>query len=1530
MNRNRVMRGLGLIALVMLAFGLAGCGSEPAPVARPPAPPPAPPPFQPQAVEVALGESGETVTLMTAEGGGFTLNGEAFAGGVVPAENGNKYLLALADGTWTAAFQEPAGIEVMLGDHGGTVIITMTEDGKYFIGEMEITADTMVKGDNGQYYTPGLDEEGMWMAIHVVPDPVSVMLGDHGGSRMLQLAEDNTWWYDGMLFEEDGMLKGDNGQYYTLSTDEEGMWMAMHVVPDPVSVMLGDHGGSRMLQLAEDNTWWYDGMLFADGEMLKGDNGQYYTLSMDDEGMWMAMHVMPDPVMVALGTSGSVELQQAEDLSWWIGTMAFASGDSYDAANGNEYMLTYDMETGAWSSSFVPMEMEIMGTGLVAMSREGDDMYDVAGSEDTIPASGMGDVTIDGAMYHVWMDEDDMLMGARFAMAIVDSTAIGPEEADGDILNPLGLALSADDEDTAANEAMTHLVLDELHFSIGDLLESGSLSKTGKTFVEEAREEVAKLLDQVEKLVAINAALDRDDRTDFTTTYDRLWHTNAQKAIAELFGKGVITLDPLQKRAGKAVEDNVVEDFTALLDALLTASAFEDALDDDGIFEDAQEDLDREGKDAMEVFEAATSESTVILGYTETTRYGVFAKQSRETAVDDLEYVHAEEQGAIGAFAYGTVADTARTSHLPDSGTASFTGGTTAVTGHKEPRLYEGRFDMEVSFPTSRVTAQVSELEDAEGEPWQHQLRDVATIYLPNASLDRNAHFETDNAASVVYTGFAAQPVPVRAASFEGWLLGAGRDEATATGAFGTWSLGDPENARGTYLAGAFGVDRTDIRESDAPDVEGEGVETLLTDKEDAIKKGRTVFRPLGTAKDPDDPDGKGYIEISLSTLEEDEDGSYTRNGDRTVDGLKADLQGLLNKLEGVILTDEADGEIGDEPDLKADRAVIWDDIRAKIRSVIFGLGLKTYRRADDGTLQNPDGSDPGGANSPAPEMIDVLVEEGGRGRPAYDYELGMRPAGSDAGTDAEPYTVDMDGDGTAETVRLEERALLYVLSGVNYPTSGSKPNDSQATSEIRDVLDALDSAGELEDALDDGIFEGLRAETGRTTYEDDNYDSYADVDANEDKEDRERDVDSRKTGGDIYDARTNKVIVRFGSTDFTRFGVSWGAGATDGKTANHFAYSPLPQTRYLDEGSPGYPAVGGEEARATYTGRTIFKNGTVSYHGDVEIDVTWDPGSIGDSKVTTSLSALETIADGDPFTIAYILVNETGTRFLKNGTTAFVDYSDGTANPPGYDPRPLEVSGGPGDAATNNETLEGYDIRKDPRNTFAAGVEFDVAEIIIHRNISVTTTGDDDDLVGFSGMNSNVDIVWEDKAFGRTELHHSAASIDAQFLGQGLDGPLAVMGLWSFIAPTGVLRAQAVVGIGSEAAPEGGDRGKAAFEPLEVLELGQVVSLDHFSPNERWKDTSARDLTALIQLDNNGNPQIVPSTTVNTEGVFEDAAGVMRIRGTTTVTAKQVSEEGYVVTNITKTFNPAKVPAADPILPDYGPRIFGAFGTGP
>ena len=250
MNCNRVKCGVGLMALVVLTFGLAGCGSEPAPVVQPPAPPPAPPPFQPQPVEVALGEHGGTVTLMTAEGGGYTLNGEAFAGGEVEAENGNKYLLALEDDTWTAVFQMADGIEVMLGDHGGTVMITKAEDGTYWIGDMGIESGGSVTAENGNMYTltMTMDDEGnaMWSAMYV-PMEGMVTVASLGLEIAAMRAEDGTWTavhpltQETITLTEGGMIMaGDNS--YMLSSDGMGNWMATFVMPDPV---IGDAGYAR-------------------------------------------------------------------------------------------------------------------------------------------------------------------------------------------------------------------------------------------------------------------------------------------------------------------------------------------------------------------------------------------------------------------------------------------------------------------------------------------------------------------------------------------------------------------------------------------------------------------------------------------------------------------------------------------------------------------------------------------------------------------------------------------------------------------------------------------------------------------------------------------------------------------------------------------------------------------------------------------------------------------------------------------------------------------------------------------------------------------------------------------------------------------------------------------------------------------------------------------------------------------------------------------------------------------------------------
>ncbi len=82
-------------------------GTGPPPVG-PLGPPPAPPPFIPQAVEVALGTGGETITLMTTEAGGYTLNNEAFASGTTAtASNRDLYRLTLDGTTWTAVNVDP-------------------------------------------------------------------------------------------------------------------------------------------------------------------------------------------------------------------------------------------------------------------------------------------------------------------------------------------------------------------------------------------------------------------------------------------------------------------------------------------------------------------------------------------------------------------------------------------------------------------------------------------------------------------------------------------------------------------------------------------------------------------------------------------------------------------------------------------------------------------------------------------------------------------------------------------------------------------------------------------------------------------------------------------------------------------------------------------------------------------------------------------------------------------------------------------------------------------------------------------------------------------------------------------------------------------------------------------------------------------------------------------------------------------------------------------------------------------------------
>jgi hypothetical protein len=1047
--------------------------------------------------------------------------------------------------------------------------------------------------------------------------------------------------------------------------------------------------------------------------------------------------------------------------------MAFASGDSYDAANGNEYMLTYDMDSGMWSSAFVPMEMEIMGTGLVAMTREADDMYDVGGSEETLSADGMGDVTADGGMYHVWMD-DGMLMGARYDMPIAEALEEGPRDRDvagAPLRTPADLSLSDDDSDTVANEAATHLSVDGDLYSLDTLFGGGRADRTGKTFVEEAREEVQKLYDQVKALVDINAALDREDRNDFSATYNNKWDRDAQKALDNIFGKGNVNLPDLNTRAGKVDEKEMLADFERLIDALTTADAFDEMLDleSDGLFDGGLDALSNANTDAAGVFGAITSQSRVMLGHTGSTRYGVFAKRTRGIGTDNLAFTMADDpeddQGGIGAFAWSTSEITGLTRDLAIQGLAIYEGGTTAVTAAKDPKFYSGDIKLELSLATKRFTTLVSNLTDADGEPWQHLLRDVDSITLPRAQLGRSTSFNAGSSAtaSINYTGFAIAPLSGNLATFSGKLTGAGGENVV-----GTWTIGSARTDKDDYLAGAFGAMMTGIGTETPPDTrdaeekalvsrhEGDAANEHLYDREGYVR-----FQQAGTDYDGD---GKAYVDVSIDDLDvaAAADGTFSRSGG-AITSFFEEISDLKKQLEAWIALDNANDE--DVINNMMNRDEVWEMIRTKLRG-LFGF---------DAT---------------------ETIEEGSRGRPELDADMRLRPSDNEDTEFTVPDdTYAVDELDAADPVTLQKRAKLDVLSSDTYPTTrtdNTKPRDEDALQELEDVLDALSSAEDFSEALEEGgQFEGLQAEGlgpdgggNYVIYRDANYDDFADLDGELGGDDRARRVQSTKEspGGD---SGGWEVVGRLLTTDYTTFGIAWGATGVDG---TRFAYSVLPQTRY-PAGSPRYPS----QTTATYNGETVFAKGKTAYQGTAEITVKWG-AAVADSSVTAVFSDLEKWDDAAPFELTYVLVDSDGNRYLKNGNAVASGEANFGAEEYTYrDLEPVVVEGGVVTAIVPESN-----VLWDPRNRAADAMGFEVESIVFHRLITVTNSGggtpDVAGGVSFSAMNSKVDFIFKDKGLGTVESNFETAYIKGEFVGEDADGPLAVLGVFEFHEQVGAL----------------------------------------------------------------------------------------------------------------------------------------------
>ena len=746
----------------------------------------------PQPVEVALGENGGTVTLMTTEAGGYTLDGEAFTGGPdnpVEGTGGRIYVLTLADGTWSAAFV-PLTQTVSLGTSGDEVELLTTEAGTWTLAEIELAGDgSDTYTTAGRDYVLELGDDGTWTASFV-PTTQSVTLGTSGDTVTLTSTEAGGWALGSSSVADGYVATAENGSRYSLTLGADGTWAAAFV-PTAVPVSLGASGESVTLMTTEAGGYTLDGTAVEAGASLTSTVGERYALAVSDDGMWTATHV-PDQRTVLLGNSGvTIQLMTSETGTWTRDDASVSSGEivvgEMNAVTGsaNQYELT--LADGTWTATYRPATQSIKGTGLTASVREDGQGYTVGAF--TLPASGAGELAgPDGALYRVAKGTDGMLAGARFDRPVVGDVmhenAVGTHDAP---------SLSTNNRKTDADETGTMLEALGASLSMGDLLGDGTATASGPNMVAAALENIVKIRGRVAGLVELRriGGLDSDP---FEQQVGRQWDA-ADTLVNRLFGTTGATLE----RTTSATR--VVDAFDRLVEALSSEAAFAAATLEDGPNQ-LQGFKTRNATQAVQAFNRVQWTASSTLGTLGSTRFGAAVYNSTDNVTAGL----GDAERAQG-FAWSTMESTRRASDVQTSGEAYYKGATHAA--DQDGNLYEGAIDVQVRFATERVDGLIRELARTDtGALWSYGLGgEVRGISLPTARLNRRGAWSVRTGSAegrLAYLPRAggSDDFTFNGGEFSGRLLG--RDDAAGEEALGTWKV----EVGSSVLAGGFGVER--------------------------------------------------------------------------------------------------------------------------------------------------------------------------------------------------------------------------------------------------------------------------------------------------------------------------------------------------------------------------------------------------------------------------------------------------------------------------------------------------------------------------------------------------------------------------------------------------------------------------------------------------------------------------------------------------------------------------------------------------
>ncbi len=1056
-------------------------------------------------------------------------------------------------------------------------------------------------------YTVTLGADGAFGAEYVQPAAASIALGASGSSVDVRRNEDGGYSYlDGgqwLVITADSRMSAANGNVYgpVLAPDGRTPVGVMHVAAMQ-DVALGALGGTLQLTQAEDMTWWLGDMQVMSGHVHTA-NGNQYVLTLDAAGMWSAVY-QQNMVTVALGTQGSVSLAQAEDMSWWLGTQGVESGSEVMSDSGNTYTLQY--ADGAWTARFEPESMTIAGTALVAMSKEDRAGYDVDGAE--LPASGMGDIDTAMGSYRVTM-KDGMLTGVRLdPVKIENATRF---VTDDELRWP---AILADEDDTEdVNEGMTALVIAKENHPFAALLGSGVSQLSGKNIVAEARKDLVQAHTNMQAILdAIPGDTGQgprqanrywgDGEDNFTTSHNGGEQAKSvRKVLERVFGSGYQLPDGGNGLMRESAEKNI-ETLAEMIEALSSAEALASALEKDGVFDG----VETNDMSAAKIFAANKSETAVSYGVTGETRYGAISKMERDDAVSKLVNVYDtdesdnERQDGPGELGAFAFGVTGETVRARYVQSA----GSAYYAGgtlavDQGGTHYAGDISLRVRFTTDKVDGLVTNLRSLEDG-------DPWVHNFEDVSSISLPQANLRSGANWSATGDASIAYDLRAGSARpgtatSEFKGRLLGEGAQAGyqAVGSWSVG-ANAAASSYLAGGFGAERTADESDERP---------ALDDGTVVKAKLQTAAAAASYANKTRGTGGSGATALS--------DGKLTVT---------------VGKFGWAAGTPDGNGERG-----------------------------HTWQRLDDGK-DTTAGDTQDGTMQYELDLAALLAKEGSEFN--HNGATHVAEAHKLIAAERRKLAVLLDTEQLpASQAQIWQRVQEILLTRVFNADKGEGNTDTFAArlpDEVNDaydkdsaldtidqILTALSSADDLEAALDED-------ETALFVKDDEPFVS--------------------RPANSIFNQRELQVLAWSGQTDFTRFGVwrvrrsrngehvgSWVDGEMD-----TFAYSPLDASKITSTSAPGYPAG----STATYEGSTVAWVGIVGYEGDASVNVRWNGplASVGGS-LTLVLSNLVTAAEGDPLThnngVAAYEVRELVFPSLAFGTNAQNElvFSDDNSN---------------------------------------------------------------------------------------------------------------------------------------------------------------------------------------------------------------------------------------------------------------------------